>query len=71
MSTDSGKGARREILSLRFTPRQIEMIEQLAKEQNMTVSRLIRQAVSMYIFEQGGDLEESRQTYQRRKTNAA
>ncbi len=54
MSSTSGIGIRRELLTVRFTPRQIEMLERLAEEQEITVSSLVRRALGMYVFNHDG-----------------
>jgi uncharacterized protein (DUF1778 family) len=51
MSTDTKQGERRVMVSARFTPAQVEMLERVAQVEDRTVSDLIRRAVSMYLFD--------------------
>lgn len=61
MSTDTKQGERRLMVSARFTPAQVELMEQIAAAEDRTVSNLIRRAVSLYLFEMT-----ERESYKRR-----
>ena len=66
MSYDTKAGARSQLVSLRFTPAQMEMIERVAEIEDRSVSNLIRRAVSLYLFE-----TPERKAYARRRGEAA
>ena len=51
MSTDTGKGTKRVMVSLRFTTVQARWLEEAAAISGRSVSALVRQAVGRYMFE--------------------
>jgi hypothetical protein len=51
MSTDTKQGERRQMVSARFTPAQVEIMEKVAEMEDRTVSGIIRRDVSLYLFE--------------------
>lgn len=53
MARSSDEGRRTEIVNTRFTPGQVRLMEEAAKDERITVSVLIRRAVVEYLWNDG------------------
>lgn len=71
MTRSSGSGLRKVIVNVRFSESQADILYRLAEEQEITVSSLVRRAISRYVFDElGGPTMEGRAPYRRSKPAA-